>query len=106
MADGRYGDWLAVYESLDQQFKENGRIQFFVAVCLIKLGRLEEARALLTEDLVVDDLKEGEYSISQLWIELYRQILCRDRGVSPEELTDSVVLQEYPLPYKLDFRMH
>jgi tetratricopeptide (TPR) repeat protein len=106
MADGRYSDWLAVYEGLEQQFKENGRIQFFVAVCLIKLGRLEEARALLTEDLVVDDLKEGEYSISQLWIELYRQILCRDRGLSPEKLTDSMVLQEYPLPYKLDFRMH
>ena len=106
MADGRYADWLAVYETIDKKFQANGRIQFFVAVCLIKLGKLEEARALLTEDLVVDDLQEGEYSISQLWIELYRQILSQDRGVAAEEITDSLVLQEYPLPYKLDFRMH
>ena len=106
MADGRYADWLTVYAGLDEKFRTNGRIQFFVSVCLLQLGRLDEARELLTEDLVVDDLKEGEYSISQLWIELYRQILGRDRGVDSANIADSDVLQEYPLPYKLDFRMH
>ena len=106
IADGRYDDWLALYEQMDEKFRQNGRIQFFVAVCLIKLAKLDEAKALLTEDLVVDDLKEGEYSISQLWVELYRLILARDKGVSVENISEATVLEAYPLPYKLDFRMH
>ena len=55
---------------------------------------------------MVDDLKEGEYSISQLWIELYRKILARDTDCSAVEFTDAAVLEQYPLPYTLDFRMH
>lgn len=106
IADGRYQDWLALYERMDKKFQENGRIQFFAGVCLIKLGMLDQAKALITKDLVVDDLKEGEYSISQLWIELYRLILARDKGVSVEDITEDAVLESYPLPYELDFRMH
>lgn len=106
IADGRYTQWLAIYENMEPDLKQNGRIQFFAGVCLIKLGELDAAKALLTEDLVVNDLKEGEYSISQLWVELYRQILAREDHISPEEISEAAVLQKYPLPYKLDFRMH
>ena len=106
IADDRCSEWLEIYEQLDEKFKSNGRICFFVAVSLIKLGKLDQAKALLTEDLVVDDLKEGEYSISQLWVELYRQIMARDKGIPAEDISEAAVLQAYPLPYKLDFRMH
>lgn len=106
IADGRYADWLDTYENLNDTLKQNGRILFFVGVCLIKLDKLDAAKALLTEDLVVNDLKEGEYSISQLWVELYRKILARDNNVSAADIPDAEVLQKYPLPYKLDFRMH
>ena len=68
--------------------------------------QMPAAAALLTKDLVVDDLKEGEYSVSQLWIELYGKIMARDTGRCPEDITDGEVLVQYPLPYALDFRMH
>ncbi len=106
IADGRHAKFLDVYDNLSDAMKKNGRILFFVGVCLIKLERLEEARALLTEKLVVNDLKEGEYSISQLWVELYRLIIAKEKSVSPESITEAAVLEAYPLPYQLDFRMH
>lgn len=106
IADERYSDFLDIYENLREELKENGRIRFFVCVCLIKLERLDEAKLYLNENLVVDDLKEGEYSVSQLWIALYRLVIARDEAVSPEEIPDATVLEKYPLPYQLDFRMH
>lgn len=106
LADGRYKAWLALYQNLPQQMQDNGRLRFFTAVALIKLDKLDAAAALLTKDLVVDDLKEGEYSVSQLWIELYGKIMARDTGRCPEDITDGEVLVQYPLPYALDFRMH
>ena len=78
----------------------------YTAIALTRLERLEEAKALLTEELVVNDLKEGEYSISQLWVELYRLVIAREKGITPEEITEFAVLEQYPLPYQLDFRMH
>lgn len=106
IADGRYTEFLTVYRNMSDAMKENGRIRFFLGVCLIKLERLEEASALLTEKLIVNDLKEGEYSISQLWVELYRLIIAKEKAVSPETVTEAAVLEQYPLPYQLDFRMH
>lgn len=106
IADGQYQRWLEIYSGLSPELRENGRLTFFTIVCLIKTGQLEQAAALLTEELVVCDIKEGEYSISQLWVELYRLVMAQKLSVVPEAVSDEAVLERYPLPYTLDYRMH
>ena len=84
----------------------NGRVQMYRAKCLIEVGRLNEAKNLLTPTLVIPDIREGEYSISAFWCELYRGIMAKESGRLPETITDSEILQKYPMPYELDYRMH
>ena len=67
---------------------------------------LEKASEYLNDNLLVPDIREGEYSMSNVWIMLKKRIMARDKNVNPELLTDADVLKEYPVPYNIDFRMH
>ena len=37
---------------------------------------------------MVPDIMEGEYALSNIWVNIYRQVLAEERGVSPEMLND------------------
>ena len=84
-------------------------IGLYKAVALINLGRLKEATEIINPDFIMSDIKEGELSVSQLWFELYRRLYAEEKGVeyNPD---DKQLIKEadekYPLPKKLDFRMH
>ena len=97
----RYKDFLALSECVS-----NGRIQMYRAKCFVELGELEKAKAILSSNLVIPDIREGEYSISAIWLELYRRVIAKEEMRSYKEITEKEVLEKYPIPYKLDFRMH
>ena len=48
---------------------------------------------------------EGEYSLSEIWYELYARVLAKEKGVDHKTLGKDEVFEKYPLPYELDFRM-
>lgn len=85
--------------------KANGRIQMYYAESLVKLNRLDEAKALVTKDLTVADMKEGEVSTFKLWCDLYRKIIARDENRKPEDIEAWEILDKYPIPAEIDFRM-
>ena len=60
---------LQQYAVMDEGMKSIGRVQYYYALGLVKTGRLEEADKLLNseEGIVVDDVREGEDSIQDLW---------------------------------------
>ena len=60
---------LQQYAVMDEDMKSIGRVQYYYALGLVKTGRLEEADKLLNseEGIVVDDVREGEDSIQDLW---------------------------------------
>lgn len=101
-----YSAFLQYYEKAVSPIRENGRIRMYAGQCLVETGELEKAKALINDKLVVEDFKEGEYSVSAIWINLYRQELAKSRNCSPEDISDDEVLSQYPLPYSIDFRMH
>ena len=78
----------------------------YLGNCYVQLGDIENALNYINKDLVIADMKEGEYSISNIWVELYRKILSNELNVSPEKISDKEVLYKYPIPYSIDFRMH
>ncbi|MBQ2696253.1 MAG: DUF5107 domain-containing protein [Clostridia bacterium] len=107
--DGGDALWLSIYDSLDSKLQQIGRLRFYKAVALLHLGRLTEAKDILNPDFVMDDIKEGELSVSSLWFELYRRLYAEEKGIAYNP-DDTKLIQEadkvYPLPRKLDFRMH
>lgn len=102
IAAGRYDDWVARYESLPKNLKEVGRLKLLYALGLSRTGRAEEALQAITEHFEMPDIKEGEFSVSHIWLEIHREIMKRD-GLCPD---DAEIYARYPLPYELDFRMH
>ena len=81
-------------------------ILMLLGECYSKMGDPEKASKIITSDLIVPDLMEGEYSLSNIWIGIYAQILAKKRGVAVDSLSTDEVLSAYPLPREIDFRMH
>ena len=70
------------------------------------LDRIEEAEKFINKDLSLPDIREGEYSTTNLWVEMYRRKIAKREGEPSESISDERVLSEYPIPYEIDFRMH
>ncbi len=105
LSAGKCREWIALYETLSPDLAA-GRLTMLYGAALARDGRYREAAAVVTEELVVPDIKEGEYALSAIWCEIYRGILAKERGATPETLAQDEVLAAYPLPRALDFRMH
>lgn len=98
-----YNSWIDKYENLDNELKENGRLKMLYALALIRVNRAKEALSIITSDkFILPDIKEGEFSISHMWLEIHRNLMGKD----VDEITDKEVYEMYPLPLELDFRMH
>ena len=108
-ADGGDRLWLDIYEKLPENLQQLGRLRLYKAIALINLDRLEEAAKIINGDFVLSDIKEGELSVSHYWFRLYRGLYAKENGL-PYDPEDKALAQaadeKYPLPKKLDFRMH
>ena len=102
----RYDDLVSLYDRIPESAQRAGRILMLLGECYSKMGDPEKASEIITADLIVPDLMEGEYSLSNIWIGIYAQILAKERGVSVGSLSQEEVLSAYPLPREIDFRMH
>lgn len=107
--DGGDDIWLTLYDTLSEHIKQLGRIRLYRAAALIHLGKLKEATEIVNPDFVMSDIKEGEISISNLWFTLYRRIYAEEKGIPynpDDEQLNKEADRNYPLPKKLDYRMH
>ncbi len=106
---GYDAEYLALYDTLSLPLQNHSRLLLCKGTALMHLGYLEEAAEIIREGLVIPDIKEGELSVSQLWMELYARIYAEEIGsfYDPE---DAELLrkasEKYPLPFSLDYRMH
>jgi len=103
---GKYNEFIDFYSNASEEIKAEGRVKMFVGKCLVELDRAEEAEKFINKELSMPDIREGEYSTTNLWVEMYRKKIAKRDGVSAESITDERVLLEYPIPYEIDFRMH
>ncbi len=101
--------WLNIYGTLSDSVKSLGRIQLYRVLSLMRLNRLREAADILTPTFTMNDIKEGELSVSQLWFELYRRLYAEENGMEYSAQNTQLLKdadKKYPLPKRLDFRMH
>lgn len=97
--------WISAFENAPEKFKNDGRLALYYASALMKQGRYEEATKILNPDFEMPDMKEADTDLSDLWCELYGNIISKETGVTDEAELDKLVEEKYPLG-KLDFRTH
>ncbi len=98
-AVGRYAEIRRAYESAPEAVCADGRIAMFYAYALLRLGYPEEAETILWREggLSITDIREGEMTLSNLYIDI--QKAYADRAGAPFDPT------EVDIPQQFDFRM-
>lgn len=81
------------------------RFRLLCVRAYLALGETEEAMRILTPDFTMPDIKEGELSVSALWVQMHTQHLMKTEGLCESDAKKEAQTR-YPLPYALDFRMH
>ena len=108
---GSYGTPADVDEVIETavrahpSYLENGRIALLYIQNLVKQNRLGEAEKLLLKIPEVADVREGELSVTAVWIDLYRAKDAAEDGREPSEIPADEVLKKHPIPKEIDFSM-
>lgn len=99
LAAKRYQDAVRVYEALPLQTAKDGRTSMLYACALVKLGDTAGAEKVLYRDggLVVEDIREGEEFLSQLYLDVER--------AKAEQAGRPFDADTVTVPRKFDFRM-
>ena len=102
---GRAKDLLAHRDALPPAVRDAGRMRMLCGQAALKEGRLAEVEALLRENIVIADMREGEVSLSDLWFGLHEQRLSAQLGQPVDDALRERVRREFPPPAAIDFRM-
>lgn len=96
LSNGFYHRIIETYVKLDDHLKESGRIKMYLAFAYAHTRQVDKADEIMNANggLVVDDIREGEVSITQLWVLLFKL-------KNPEVKEEDIII-----PQKYDFRMH
>jgi len=103
LAAGHYDQVLEIMESMPSPLGQGGRLRALRARAAMEVGQYELAETLLSEDLVVPDLREGERILGETWWELQARKEARAIGCTVTDEIRSRVCQTAPPPH-LDFR--
>lgn len=106
LADKQYASAIDCYKTAPEKVRARGRMQLLCAVAHISLGEYYKAAEFINPNFQMDDMREGEISLSHVWQELYCAILREKHPEMSEKELISLQKEQYPLPSNLDFRMH
>ncbi len=102
----KYTEFCSFFENSCSLIKNTGRVKMYAAQCYCMIDDVATAEIYLNEELIVPDVREGEYSVSNIWVQIHKRKLAKETSKNIDEISDKEVLQKYPVPYKIDFRMH
>jgi len=95
----QYDRIKAAYEAAPAAVQANGRVAMLYAIALLRTGLLSEAEAVLLRDggLAVTDIREGEITLTELYIELAQAKAAQNGQTLGTDQVD--------VPRQFDFRM-
>lgn len=96
---GKYDAIVSFYKAAPASTRADGRISMYFAFALLRLGNIDDAKAVLYRDggLAVTDIQEGEVSITSLYIEIEKATAIK----AGHEISEA----EIYIPEQFDFRM-
>ena len=85
-----YEEIVDFFEKQTPKVQQVGKLKYYYIAALHGLGKDEKAYETLEKDggLVIDDIREGEDSVAQLWSELHENLYSEKARV----------------PYRYDFK--
>jgi len=97
--------WIDLLPSFSDAIRARGRMRLLEARARLALGQIDQAGEIIDTLPIIEDIREGELSLSQLWLEYNVQRLSRQENcpITPELI--SRARRQFPLPAGLDFRM-
>ncbi|GMR10896.1 MAG: DUF5107 domain-containing protein [Anaerolineae bacterium] len=102
---GRTREWLELLETFPAGVRESGRIRLLRAQAALAEGETKIAERFFEDKVVVADLREGENSLSDLWLAYHEQKL-NDGGAAPAGISlRERARTEAPIPREIDFRL-
>ncbi|MEA3440033.1 MAG: DUF5107 domain-containing protein [Chloroflexota bacterium] len=102
---GQPEKWLDLLDEMPPSLRADGRIRLLEAQAALHLNDYGTVELILAGELVVNDMREGEVSLSQLWFEFHERRLSKAEGIPADDALRARVLSEYPVPEEFDFRM-
>ncbi|MEV4515211.1 DUF5107 domain-containing protein [Dactylosporangium sp. NPDC049525] len=91
-------DALTLVDRVDPEQRMHGRVRLLECQAALNAGDLARAGSLLDRGIIVEDLREGENTLSALWW-TYHQQRSAAAGLAD-------VRRDHPLPCRYDYRMH
>jgi len=101
----RAKDCLALIDQLGSEDRTHGRILLMEGLAGLAAGDLPRVKRVLDSNFVVDDLREGDTPLSELWFGYHEQRLRQQEGIAIDDALKARVQRECPLPRGYDFRM-
>lgn len=97
---GKHSEIITAYETAPATVKADGRVAMTYAFALLRTDKVAEAEAVLWRDggLSVTDIREGEISLTSLYIEIQKAKATAE-GKTPEDA-------DIDVPRQFDFRMN
>ncbi|MFQ6097440.1 MAG: DUF5107 domain-containing protein [Armatimonadota bacterium] len=105
LAADRAAEWLDFLNAVPQDVRGAGRVGLLQAQAALAQGNLDTVERLLHEAREIDDLREGEVSLSDLWYSLHEKRLSAAEGIEIDDDLRARVRREFPPPPAIDFRM-
>lgn len=100
---GKYSESIQCYDNLPRNLKSLGRAKVLLIEALLSENKLARAEKLLLKPFVIADIREGEFSLSDLWYRLMIQKEEEKKGSRLNEKERADILSLSP-PKHLDFR--
>lgn len=97
--------WLTILDALPEHIQRLGRVRLLEGQAALAVGDLDRVAPLFENPVEIDDLREGERSLSHLWYNYHEQRLSKEWKRPVDEALRAEVRQTYPVPAALDFRM-
>ncbi len=102
---GRAQEWLDLLSELPDPVRSAGRLKLVEGRAALETGDFERVERLFDQKLVIDDLREGERSLSHLWFEYHERRLSTQERIPIDDTLRARVRRDFPVPSEIDFRM-
>ncbi len=106
LAADRPADWLAFLPDVPEPVRSAGRVILLEGQALLAVGDLGAVERILDAATEIDDLREGEVSLSDLWYGMHEHRVAAEEGIEIDDDLRARVREEFPPPAEIDFRMH
>ncbi len=101
----RAQEWLDLLPQLPEVHRQKGRVRLIEGQAALAVGDLARVERLLSDRFVVDDLVEGERSLSDLWFDYHALRLSLAENAPIDDGLRARVRRAFPVPKEIDFRM-